>query len=101
MGKMSIRLDYKLLYIRELTEGEKAVIDSALFVTPMLMCPDLGKIKETNEDVKIQHAFLSQEGLNYGFEYADGKYSTKPASEIELLNPKFDWSYIAKQNESR
>lgn len=101
MGKMSIKLNHELLYIRELTEGEKAVIDSALFVTPMLMCPDIGKIKETQEDIKITHAFLSQEGLNYGFDYADGKYSTKPASEIELINPKFDWAYIAKQNENR
>lgn len=98
---MSISIDSKELYVRELTESEAQLINSAKLATPMIMSPDIGKIKDTQEDVKIQHAFLSQDGLNYGLETSDGKYTTKPAAEVELINPKFNWDYIAKQNEKR
>ena len=101
MKHMTISLDDKELYLRELTESEAELINSAKLATPMIMCPDKGRIKETSEEITIQHAYLSQNGLNYGFEYSDGKYSTKSADEIELINPKFNWNYIAKQNEKR
>lgn len=101
MSKMSISIDKKLLYVRELTEAEAALIDSAVMATPMLMCPDHAKIKETGEEITVGHAFFAADGLHYGFDHADGKYSTLHSDKIELLNPKFDWNYIAKQNESR
>lgn len=98
---MFIKLNHDDLYVRELTELEKATIGSATCVTPMLICPDLGKIIETGEEVKVTHAFLTVEGLHYGFDTSCGKYSTKNSIEIQLLNPKFNWVHVAKQNEKR
>ena len=98
---MYIKLNHDELYIRELTESEKKTIDSATCVTPMLICPDLGKVVATGEEIKVNHAFLTIDGLNYGFDTSSGMYSTKHSSEIQLLNPKFNWVHVAKQNEKR
>jgi hypothetical protein len=101
MSRMSMHLKLEDLFIRELTESEKAAIESAQIATPMIMSPDFGKIKKSGEEIQVNHAFFTHEGMCLGFDTKDGKYSTKLADEIELINPKFNWKYIAQQNESR
>ena len=95
-----INLDETKLYVRELTEGEKNRIESAIALSAMSMCPDVG-ILSSGEEVEVSHAFYSADGLNYGITYSDRKYSTVNEAEVTLSNPKFDWKYIADQNEKR
>lgn len=99
---MNIKLNKDELYRRELTEDEAKKINSAKAVTPMLMSPDIGRLKKTDEEVKVIHSYNTGEGLHYGIEFfEDSKYSTVHEKDIELINPKFNWVYIANQNEKR
>jgi hypothetical protein len=95
------KLDMDQLYVRELTEQEKQTIDSAVMITPMMICPDLAKIKSTGEEIRVTHAYLTMEGLFYGFDTAQGLYSTLNSSEVELINPKYNWKYVAQWNDAR
>lgn len=91
------RYDPKYLYIRPLTPDEKEKIDSAQVVTPMTICPDIGQL-DSGEMVEVVHAYRTSEGLTLGFNYSDGKYGSALRSEVNLLNPKFHWEYIADRN---
>jgi hypothetical protein len=91
------RYDPKHLYIRPLTESEKEKIESATVVTPMAICPDIAQL-DSGEMVEVIHAYRTAEGLTLGFNYPDGKYGSANRSEVNLLNPKFHWEYIADRN---
>ena len=93
-------LERQYLYIRDLTEDEQAKIDAAKSITPMQACPDIGEL-DSGEQVEIIHAYNTGDGLNLGFNCADGRYSTAHLSQVLLKNPKFQWQYIADRNDKR